>query len=191
MATWYNCKVKYEKENDEGVRKLTTDNFLVDAMTYTEAESRIYEAMERDVFGEFTVTNITKTNIGELVQFETADWWYKCKVSYSTVAENTEKEIKINTYYLVNAEDVKDAYVKVGEALDSMLVPFEIPSIAKTNIEEVYPYHKDDEEVIEDEVIEDEDDFEEEVEDTETAFEAEVVDEPVATEEEEETSPEN
>ncbi|WP_109830108.1 DUF4494 domain-containing protein [Reichenbachiella versicolor] len=154
MATWYSCKVKYEKENDEGVRKLTTDNFLVDAMTYTEAESRIYEAMERDVFGEFTVSNISKTNIGELVQFEPADWWYKCKVSYSTVAENTEKEIKINTYYLVNAEDVKDAYTKVGEALDSMLVPFEIPSIVKTNIEEVYPYHKDDSE--EDEDIEEE-----------------------------------
>ena len=144
MATWYSCKVKYEKENDEGVRKLATDAFLVDAMTYTEAESRIYEAMERDVFGEFTITNISKTNIGEMVQFEPADWWYKCKISYSTVAENTDKEIKINTYYLVNASDAKDAYGKVEEALDSMLVPFEIPSIVKTNIEEVYPYFKDD-----------------------------------------------
>ncbi len=140
MKIWYACKVKYEKTNDEGIRKLTNDTFLVDAMTYTEAESRIYEAMERDVSGEFTVASISKTNIGDLLHFEDADYWYKGKVSYSTVDGDSDKEVKINTYYLVNAEDVKQAFERISESLNSMLVPFEIPSIVKTNIVEVYPY---------------------------------------------------
>ncbi|MEM7296683.1 MAG: DUF4494 domain-containing protein [Bacteroidota bacterium] len=148
MKVWYACKVKYEKTNDEGLRKLTTDTFLVDAMTYTEAESRIYESMERDIPGEFTVTDISKTNIVELVHTEEGDYWYKCKVSYSTVDGDNDKEVKINTYFLVNAEDVKNAFEKVSESLSSMLVLFDIPSITKTNIEEVYPYVSRDEETL-------------------------------------------
>lgn len=140
MKIWYSCKVKYGKVNDEGIMKQTTDVFLVDAMSYTEAESRIYEAMERDISGEFAVNSITKTNIGELVHLEEADYWYKAKVTYSTVDGDSEKEVKVNTYFLVNAEDVKQAFDRVSESLNSMLVPFEIPSIAKTNIVEVYPY---------------------------------------------------
>lgn len=140
MKIWYSCKVKYSKTNDEGIMKQTTDVFLVDAMSYTEAESRIYEAAERDITGEFSVTNISKTNIGDLIQFEDADYWYKCKVSYSTVDGDSEKEVKVNTYFLVNAEDVKEAFERVSENLNTMLVPFEIPSITKTNVVEVYPY---------------------------------------------------
>ncbi|MGL1887795.1 MAG: DUF4494 domain-containing protein [Reichenbachiella sp.] len=143
MNIWYSCKVKYGKVNEEGVMKQTTDSFLVDAMTYTEAEARIYEAMERDVSGEFAVNNISKTNIGDLVQVEEGDYWYKCKVSYSTVDGDSEKEIKVNTYFLVNAEDVKEAFDRVTESLNTMLVPFEIPSVTKTNIVEVYPYNAD------------------------------------------------
>lgn len=135
--------MKYGKVNEEGVMKQTTDSFLVDAMTYTEAEARIYEAMERDVSGEFAVNNISKTNIGDLVQVEEGDYWYKCKVSYSTVDGDSEKEIKVNTYFLVNAEDVKEAFDRVTESLNTMLVPFEIPSVTKTNIVEVYPYNAD------------------------------------------------
>ncbi|MBU2912442.1 MULTISPECIES: DUF4494 domain-containing protein [Reichenbachiella] len=145
MRIWYSCKVKYGKVDEEGVMKQTTEAFLVDALTYTEAESRIYEAMERDVSGEFSVNSITKTNIGELLHLEDADYWYKAKVSYSTVDGDSDKEVKVNTYFLVNAEDLKQAFERVSESLNTMLVPFEIPSIAKTNIVEVYPYDADEE----------------------------------------------
>ncbi|UXP32395.1 DUF4494 domain-containing protein [Reichenbachiella agarivorans] len=147
MKIWYSCKVKYGKVNDEGIMKQTTDVFLVDAMSYTEAESRIYAAMERDVSGEFAVTNISKTNIGELIHFEDADYWYKAKVTYSSVDGDSGKEVNVNTYFLVNAEDLKHAFDRVSDSLNSMLVPFEIPSIAKTNVVEVYPYDAEEEEI--------------------------------------------
>lgn len=139
MKIWYQCKAKYSKENEEGILKQTSELHLVDAVSYTDAESRIYGAMERTVSGEFQIMTISKTNIGEVINFEDADYWYKCKVQYSTVDGDSEKEVKITTYILTSAESVKDAYEKVEQSLDNMLVPFEISSIAKTNIVEVFP----------------------------------------------------
>ncbi len=140
MKIWYSCKVKYGKQNDEGIMKQVTEPFLVDAMSYTEAESRIYSAMEINISGEFSVHSITKTNISEVINYDDSDYWYKSKVTYSTVDGDSEKEVKINTYFLVSAENVKQAFERVENNLSSMLVPFEIPSIALTNIIEVYPY---------------------------------------------------
>ena len=145
MKVWYICKAKYGKEMDDGIMKQVTEAHLVDAVSYTEAESRIYAAMEQNVAGEFSITAISKSNISEVMNYEDCDDWYKCKVSYSTVDGDSEKEVKINTYYLVCAENVKQAYERVDDNMNSMLVPFEIPSIVKTNIMEVFPYMEDEE----------------------------------------------
>ena len=147
MKVWYSCKVKSNKEGDDGILKQVTEAYLVDAVSYTDAESRIYEAMEVNIAGEFTVTNITKTNISEVVNYEDADYWYKSKVTYSTVDGDSEKEVKINSYYLVSAENVKQAYERIEATLNSMLVPFEIPSVALSNIVEIFPYESSEEKI--------------------------------------------
>ena len=145
MKIWFTCKAKYGKENDEGIMKQVTEAHLVDAVSYTDAETRIYAAMEQNIAGEFAITAITKSNISEVINYGDTDYWYKCKVTYATVDGDSEKEVKINTYFLVGAEDVRQAFVRVEDNLSAMLVPFEIPSIAKTNIVEVYPYAEQDE----------------------------------------------
>jgi len=143
MKIWFTCKVKYGKELEEGGMKQVTETYLVDAVSYTDAESRIYAAMEEYIHGEFQIAAITKTNIGEVINYEDCDFWFKCKVSYATVDADNEKEVKVNTYFLVSAEDVKQAFERVEDNLSSMLVPFEIPSITKTTIVDVFPYEKD------------------------------------------------
>ncbi len=135
------------KQNDEGIMKQVTEAFLVDAMSYTEAESRIYKAMEQNIAGEFSVHSITKTNISEVINYEDQETWFKCKVTYSTVDGDSEKEVKINTYFLVSAENVKEAFERVEDNLSSMLVPFEVPSITLTNIVEVFPYAEEEEHI--------------------------------------------
>lgn len=147
MKVWYSCKVKSNKEGDDGMLKQVTEAYLVDAVSYTDAESRIYEAMEVNIAGEFSVTNITKTNISEVVNHEDADYWYKSKVTYSTIDGDSEKEVKINSYYLVSAENVKQAYERIEASLNSMLVPFEIPSVALSPIVEIFPYERDEEKI--------------------------------------------
>jgi len=135
--------VKHNKEMEDGMLKQVTDVFLLDAVSYTDAESRLYEICERDISGEFTVTQITKTNIAEVIAHEDSEKWYKSKVVYMTVDGDSDKEVKINTYLLVSADNVKQAHERIEEHLNSMLVPYEIPSITLTNILEVFPYDPD------------------------------------------------
>lgn len=192
MKVWYSCKVKSSRETEDGHLKQVTDVYLVDAVSYTEAETRINELVGKLTPGEWSITNISKTNISEVINYEDVDTWYKCKVSYSTIDADSEKETKINTYFLVSANDAKEAFDRVSDNLSSMLVPFDIPSITLTNIYDVFPYIKDEVEQeipdnlkplaeVQQEADEDEEDEEEAVE-----FEAEGVAEGHAEENENE-----
>ncbi|MBL6449532.1 DUF4494 domain-containing protein [Fulvivirga sp. 29W222] len=143
MKTWYSCKVKHNKEGDDGLLKQVTEAFLLDAVSYTDAEARINEVTARDISGEFSVTHIAKTNIAEVINYEDSDTWFKCKVSYSTVDGDSEKEVKVNTYLLVCALHVKQAFERIEKHFEGMLVPYDIPSITQTNFIEVYPYIAD------------------------------------------------
>ena len=142
MKTWYTCKIRHNKEAEDGFIKQVTEAFLVDAVSYTEAESRINDIAAQDISGEFGVTSITKTNIAEIVPSEEADAWFKCKVVYATVDGDSEKEVKINTYILVQALHIRQAFEIIEDHFKGMVVPYEVPSITLTNIIEVYPYEK-------------------------------------------------
>lgn len=139
MKIWYSCKVKFTKETEDGFLKQVSENYLVDAVSYTDAETRIYGIMEDHVRGEFSVASIAKTNLSEVINYEDEENWYKCKVTYSTVDGDKAKEVKVTSYMLVSAADVKQAFERVEDNLSSMLVPFEIPSITLTNFVEVFP----------------------------------------------------
>lgn len=145
MKTWFICKVKYQKQTDEGLLKAVTEPYLVDAVSFTEAETRIHEIMGPEIEGEFLVTGITKGNFSEVINFEDSDKWYKCKVTYISMDGDSGKEKKINTYFLVSANTLKESYERIEEALNSMLVPFDIPSITVTPIIDVFPFMGDDE----------------------------------------------
>ncbi len=142
MKTWYSCKIRYGKQNEDGSLKQVTDAYLLDAVSYTDAEARIHDVVGRELPGEFAVTNIGKTNIEDVVPSEEAETWFKCKVTYATVSGN-DKEVKVNTYLLVCALHVKQAFEKVEEFFAAMLVPYDVPSITQTNFVEVYPYISD------------------------------------------------
>lgn len=139
MKIWYNCKVKFTKETDDGFLKQVSENYLVDAVSYTDAESRIYAIMEDYVRGEFSVASIAKTNLSEVINYEDEENWYKCKVTYSTVDADKGKEVKVTSYMLVSAAQVKQAFERIEDNLSSMLVPFDIPAINLTNFVEVFP----------------------------------------------------
>jgi len=139
MTTWYSCKVKYGRQEEDGGLKQVTDEYLVDAVSYTDAETRVHH-LGQQLPGDFAIANIRKTNFAEVIPSEEAETWFKCKVIYHTVADNSEKEVKITTYLLVCANDIKHAFEVLGSHFSGMIVPYEVPSIVQTNIVEVYPY---------------------------------------------------
>ena len=84
MHTWFECKIRYEKTMENGMNKKVTEPYLVDALSFTEAEARIIEEMTPFISGEFTVSDIKRANYSELFpsEEEAADRWFKCKLVF-------------------------------------------------------------------------------------------------------------
>jgi len=143
MQTWFECKVKYVKIDDDGRERKVSEVYLVDAVTFTDAETRIIEQMGTMVRGEFIVDNIKKSNIVEIYPHDDGEWWYKARIGIVTIDEKAGKEKKINNYFLVAADDIKQALQRLEEGLSYILVPYQTTSLAICNIIDVFPYFED------------------------------------------------
>ncbi len=139
-TTWYECKVKYRKTNDLGVQKITTEPYLVDALSFTEAETRINEEMSAYISEEFKITNIKVANYAEIHPFENADRWFKSRVSLLAYDEESGKERKTNMYLLVQANDVKEAFDNTTHIMKGTMGDYTIPAISESSIMDVFPY---------------------------------------------------
>ncbi len=139
MKQWFLCKVKYQKEDENGRLRSVTEPYLVDAVSFTEAETRIYEEMGERVSGEFLITGISKSKIIDVFNYDDIDVWFKCKVVYY-VAEESGKEKKIVNQMIVTAHNVKEAYDRIFESLNNMLVSFQVTEVIESPIIEVFNY---------------------------------------------------
>jgi hypothetical protein len=143
MNNWFTVKVKYTKQLEDGRLKRVTEPYLVDSVSFTDAEARIYEEVGQSVKGEFLITGISKTEFSDIFYYDDSDVWYKCKLTYVSIDGDEGKEKKISSNFLVTANNVKEAYERIQESLSDMTVTFEIPSIMLTPIVEVLPYNPD------------------------------------------------
>ena len=122
MHNWFECKVSFEKIMENGAQKKVTEPYLVDALSFTEAEARIIEEIRPFVSGEFTVTDIKRARLSELFFNENGDRFYKIKVYFITLDEKSGAEKKTAAQMLRNlTEDGKKAdekfFAKVGRRL--------------------------------------------------------------------------
>lgn len=145
MRTWFLVKVKYAKENEEGLLKSVTEHYLVDATSFSEAEALIYDKVGDMIRGDFKITHESQSNIVDVFEYPDSDIWHKCKITY-LIEEESGKEKKVTQYMIVTAKDVKEAYDRIQESLSNMLVSFRVPEITETPIKEVYPYEKEENE---------------------------------------------
>ncbi len=148
-TTWYECKVKYRKIDDSGVQKVTTEPYLIDALSYTEAETRINEEMSAYISEEFKITNIKIANFAEIHPFENSDRWFKSKVTLISYDEESGKERKSSMYLLVQANDVKEAYDNTISVMKDSVSDYTVPAISESPIMDVFPYFSNEEEQLE------------------------------------------
>jgi hypothetical protein len=132
--------VKYAKENDQGLLKNVNEKYLVDAVSFTEAESRIYNLLGNTIRGDFQVTEIKRSNLVDVFFYDDSDIWHQCKITYIIADENTGKEKKVSQLMLVTAHNVEEAVERIKESLSNMLVSFQVPEVKETKIIEVFPY---------------------------------------------------
>jgi hypothetical protein len=140
MKIWFKAAVKYQQESENGLVKDVVDQYLIDALSYTEAEARVYEELGSVIRGEFEIKSLTKSRIVDIFHYDDSDVWYSCKVTYIVADENSGKEKKITNMMLVTASNVKEAYERIHESLSNMLVPFQVPEVKESPIVEIFPY---------------------------------------------------
>lgn len=142
MHTWFECKIRYEKTMENGMVKKVTEPYLVDALSFTEAEARIIEEMKPFISGEFTVSDIKRANYSELFfsEEEAADRWFKSKLLFITLDEKSGNEKKVASNVLIQASDLRDAVKKLDEGMKGSMADYEIASMAETPIMDVYRY---------------------------------------------------
>lgn len=138
MANWFECKVRYDKAQENGTIKKVNEPYLVDALTFTEAEARIIEEQTPFISGDFSVAAVKRTKISEIFYNEGGDRWYQVKVAYIIIDEKTGTEKKSSVLYLVQAFDFKSAYENFLEGMKDMLGDYEIQAITETPIMDVY-----------------------------------------------------
>lgn len=94
MNEWFQCTIKYEKTLENGLVKKVSEPYLVDAISFTEAEKRIIEEIKPFMTGIFEVADIKRAHYAELFESadEIADRFFKAKLQFITLDEKSGKE---------------------------------------------------------------------------------------------------
>lgn len=144
QATWFECKIRYEKVMEDGLQKKVTEQYVVDALSFSEAEKRIIEEMSAYISGEFEITDVKKAQYKEVFfdDAEMSDRYYKAKLAFITIDEKTEKEKRSNVTYLVQAATLDGAVKNINEVMNGTMIDYEKSNIAETKIMDVFEYKK-------------------------------------------------
>lgn len=138
MANWFECKVRYDKLQENGAVKKVNEPYLVDALSFTEAEARITEEQTPFISGDFSVSAVKRTKIAEIFFVEGGDRWYLVKVGFITIDEKTAVEKRSSSLILVQASNFKEAYDNFMKGMAGTMADFEIMSITETPLMDVY-----------------------------------------------------
>lgn len=142
-SDWYETKIRYEKTMEDGMQKKITEQYVVDALSFTEAENSIIEEMSSYISGEFKITDIKHAAYHEIFFSDNMndDKWYKTKLQFITIDEKSEKEKKTAVNYLVQASSLPMAVKHIDEVMGSTQIDYVIASVAETMIMDVYEHN--------------------------------------------------
>ena len=144
MHSWFECKVSFEKVLENGMQKKVTEPYLVDALSFTEAEARIIEEIRPFISGEFTVTDIKRARLSELFFNENGDRFYKIKVYFITLDEKSGAEKKTAAQMLAQACTLKEAIAVLEEGMKGTMADYTIASVTETMLMDVFPFSVND-----------------------------------------------
>lgn len=143
MANWFECKVRYEKILENGMQKKVTEPYIVDALSFTEAEARIIEELKPFISGEFVIADIKRANLSELFFFEEGDRYYKAKVQFITIDEKSGTEKKTSVQMLAQASDIDQALSVIKKGMEGTMSDYVVAALNETTIMDVFPYNEE------------------------------------------------
>lgn len=146
MYSWFECKVRYDKTLDTGLIKTVTEPYMIDALSFTEAEARIIEEITPFISGEFSVSDIKRVKYSDTFFNESGDRYYKAKLYYITLDEKSGAEKKTAVNMLVQASELREAVDIIDEEMKKTMIDYSIAGVTETAIMDVFTYKTKNEE---------------------------------------------
>ena len=143
IGKWFEVKVAVRRTLDDGSMKVVKEIYLVDAINFTEAESRILEELK--IYGEISIVGIKYCDANELIDTHNPEdgFWYKAKLSMIYVDESKGKEKKVSVNIYVRAKDFKNALNNIEQYMQNSVMDYSIVSISETAVMEFFEYKVD------------------------------------------------
>lgn len=138
MALWFECRIRYDKIMENGAVKKVTEPYLVDALSFTEAEARIIKEMTPFISGDFTIPAIKKTRIAEIFFDSRADRFWMVKYNIITIDDKLGRERRTPVLVIVQANDQQGATDRFNEGMKGTMADYEIESVSETKLMDVY-----------------------------------------------------
>ena len=142
-SNWFETTIRYDKTMEDGTQKKVSELYVVDALSFGEAEEMITQEMSAYISGEFDVKNINPASYGEVFFSDNAndDRWYKTKLQFITIDEKTEKEKRTSVTYLVQAGTINTAIKNIDQVMGGTMNDYVIANISETRIMDVFEHH--------------------------------------------------
>lgn len=139
-STWFECAVKYERTNEDGLKKPVTETYVVEALSFTEAEAMIIREMTPFASGGLEVKKINPMSVKEIFfsHKEADDKWYKCKLTFITIDEKTEKEKRSSSTFIVQANSLSTALGYMTAEMSNTMIDYVASNISETKIMDVF-----------------------------------------------------
>ena len=137
---WFETIVRYDKTMESGEVKKVNEVYVVDAITFGEAEESITREMRHFIDGDFEVKNINPAPYSEIFfsDKDTDDKYYRVKLAFITIDEKTQKEKKSKVTYLVQAGSLEQARKNTEEVMNGTMIDYEFVSVTETKIFDVF-----------------------------------------------------
>ena len=143
MMNWMQVKVKYTKQLDNGSLKRVAEPYLVAAMSFTDAETNIYKALDKVIRGEFMVCAIQKVDFNDIITHDDCGVYHKAVIVYDNYDGDTDKATRVSQSFLIESETVKIAGERLDKFLEVMVADYSVKSIAISPIVDIFPYEEE------------------------------------------------
>lgn len=137
---WFETIIRYDKTMESGEVKKVSEVYVVDAITFGEAEESIAEIANSYATSEYEIKNINPAPYSEIFfsDRDTDDKYYRVKLNFITINETTQKEKKSKVTYLVQAGSLEQARKNIEEVMNETIIDYEFVSVTKTKILDVF-----------------------------------------------------
>ncbi len=144
-SDWFETKIRYAKTQEDGTQKDVTEHYVVDALSFTEAESAILEEMKVYISGDYKITDIRPAAYHEIFfsDMDKDDKWYKAKLMFITIDEKSQREKRSAVTYLVQASTLPVAVKNITDMMGGTMIDYEIASVVETQIMDVFEHDSD------------------------------------------------